>query len=333
MLPRENFRRCKQRRLLAVSGGAVGCGRRDHGLAAADVALHQAAHGPPRAEIRKDLLYGARLRPGEPEGQRREKGRQIRVGIGRNGNDRSPRTHQAERRKENIKLLKNQPPPRGLQRLVRRGAVDLPQRLGLAAQPVLRPQCLRKRFGQGQARLRGLRRLDDHLVCQPGRQRIHRQNAARQKPRRVHRLKERVRHGIAQVIAAQRAVKAIAVAPAQLLGQIALIEEGQIQAGRVVRDGDLHQLQAAAAGLGDAVALRIGNYGGNKARRRPLLQLRDVHEPRAVLIGAGVKAQKLLERLHAYPGKQLRPLRADARQAAYGLLSVRHGHRLLFLSL
>ena len=69
MLPRKNLGRRHQRRLRAGLDRGRHGEQRDHGLAAADIALQQAEHAVRAGEIGVDLAERAGLRAGEREGQ------------------------------------------------------------------------------------------------------------------------------------------------------------------------------------------------------------------------------------------------------------------------
>jgi hypothetical protein len=71
MLFREQFGRRHQRGLKSGADRPRGGERRDDGLAAADIALQQPAHGMESGEIRGNCGDGSALRTGQPERQRR----------------------------------------------------------------------------------------------------------------------------------------------------------------------------------------------------------------------------------------------------------------------
>ena len=87
-----------------------------------------------------------------------------------------------------------------------------------------------------------------------------------------------------------------------------------MQTRGVVRDRNLDQLQPPAAGLGDGMRLRIGDHACNEAGGHARLQLRDGHELRAVLVGAGIEAHQILGRVQTELFQKRRTLRPDAGQ-------------------
>ena len=314
MLPRKELRRRHERHLRTVFGRAAGRRRRDHGLAAADVALHQPAHRHAAPEILKNFVDRALLRAGQPERQSRKKRRGATGVIGRGVLHGTPRAHERQRQREVKELLKHQPPPRRLKRLHAPRLMDLPIGLLRAAEVIVAAQALRQRLGQRNALQRMLHGLRDLPAAQPRRQRIDRHDAPRHAARRVQRLKLRVDHRVAQIVPGHRSVEAIALAAVQPLHAEGRVEKGQIQPPGVVGHGQLRDLRRAAAPLGDAVRVRLGHDSGQKARGRVDLQRCDRQKPCPILIVAREEAHQLPQRPHAEPREKLGLFRPDARK-------------------
>ena len=223
-------------------------------------------------------------------------------------------SHHAQRGGKAEKLFKNQTPPRPLQGSGIRRRMDQVQRLRPAAQPVPLRDPRGKQLRHADAGERTLYCLGDDLIRQACSQRVDRHDTPRHTPRRIQRFKHGICHRVAEVVSGQAAVKAIGLPAQEAIGSICGVKKGQIQPSRMVGDGHLCQLQAAAVRLGDTVGLRIGRDGRKEAGGRIDLQRRDRNKPRPILVVAGVKAQQLAERRNAKLFKQRRLLRTDARQ-------------------
>ena len=315
MLAGQDLRRGKQCGLHAVFCSETGSRGGDHRLAAANIALHKAAHGAACAHVGADVVHGTLLCARQAEGEGGKKRRKLRLPC-RAGVSRAAAAHDGKRGGKEKEFLKNEPALRPAQRGGRRGAVDLAAGLRRAAQTVAAQQLRRQRLGQepGAAGDSLRLRAQHHGVRQPGRQGIDGQDAPCDAGRAVVRLEQRVRHAIGGVIAGQHAVKAVALADAQRSGGVRGVEKRQIQAARVVGHGEFRDLEHAAAGLGDAVRARRGNNGRFKAGGRAGLERGDGNKARPVLIGARIQPQQLADSADVQPGEQRSALRADAGQ-------------------
>ena len=108
MLLCQDFRGSHQGALPAVPGRAVSRCRRNHGFAAAHIALHQPVHRRTLLKISQNLLHRPLLGTGEGKGQASIEFRQICVGIGRGFLFCPGSPHQRQSRGENEELFKNQ---------------------------------------------------------------------------------------------------------------------------------------------------------------------------------------------------------------------------------
>lgn len=323
MLLGQNFRRRHERRLLPVFDRAEAGRRRDHRLAAADIALHEPVHHMAGGQIAQDLVNCAALRTRQPEGQRAEK-RVHASGVIRDGmHIRSRRAKDGQTRRENEKFLKDEPLPRPLQRVPALRRMDRRIRLRHAAQAVLLPHRLRQKLRQ---RARRRKRLPDagaeRPVGQPRRQRVHRQQPVRNGAGPAHLLKGRIRH--LHPVLQQRPVKIIALPVMQLGFDIRLVKVVQRQLACLVRDGEVRHIAA----LSDPPQDRLRDDQRLKARRDPRLQLRDLDRIRPVLIIARKIGQQIIERENPKPLQSRRPRRPNAAQIGHGGKQV-HGSTLL----
>ena len=213
MLPRQNFRRYQKRRLQAVFRRAEGgcCG--DHGLAAADIALHQTVHRAAGGHVPKHVPDRALLRAGQTEGERGLKG--VRAGNV-TGNGAFVTAHVAEHLQsggENEEFLENKARPRLHQSLARGWRVD-----GLigelhAAELIFRPDGFRENIRK--CAETGVECLPDGLlqdvVGKPSRQRIDRHEPPGDASGVLRGLENRILH-LARRLLLQRAEEAVGLA-------------------------------------------------------------------------------------------------------------------------
>ena len=109
MLLGKNLRGRHQSGLSAIPRGAVGGGRRHHGLAAAHVSLHQPVHGDSPAEILQNFPHRPALGAGEGKGQTIIKGRHVKIRIGLRFLFLPGGAHQGKAGGEYEKLLEDHP--------------------------------------------------------------------------------------------------------------------------------------------------------------------------------------------------------------------------------
>ena len=187
VLARKNFRRRHHRRL--VSAGACHGNRPEcqRGFAAADVALHEAAHRPVAPQIRCDFLQDALLRPGRRERQRLpEFIRRIR----RNRQCRAillVSAQQPQRRLIHQHLLKRQPPPRQPQVFYIQREMRLPDGEIQLTQLMADAQVVRQRLRAAVIDLfqRLLHHFAEGLRRNPLHGAVHRQDARFRHPLRI----------------------------------------------------------------------------------------------------------------------------------------------------
>ena len=229
MLLRQNFGRCHQRCLMTVADRQVGRCRRDHGLAAAHVTLHQPVHGSATPEIFHDLIDGPLLGTGKREGQQFQKRLQIQIVIGFGLFLGTAGPHQGKTCGKYEKFFENQPFFRHFRlghggRLMdgRVGPVRAQDAVGRAH---LRWNDLRRRIADGQ---RLPHRFEHGGIGKAGRQRVNGQHPAGGNGLGIQRLKDRIGHAVADKIAGHRTVENIFMSVLQLLCYILIIKEGQI---------------------------------------------------------------------------------------------------------
>ena len=259
MLAGQYFRGGHQGRLPAALGGEPHAGGGHHGLAAAHIALAQAVHGPAGGHI----AYGVRDSPplggGEGKGQGGIEGRHVRRLTGQAGHRLPPLPQQGQTAAQKEQLLKYQTPPRGVQRLLRGGKVDVLVGKPGIAQMVRLPDPVRQHiFRQVAALVQPLAYgLGHHSLCQPRRQGINGHDAAGEQLLPL-RLQQGIDHAAAHTAALDLAVEDVCLSRMQDIFAVFLVEEGYIQHAALVHSPYLHQrLSAADTGGGG----RLGDHG------------------------------------------------------------------------
>ena len=230
VLLRQNFRRGHQGTLAAVANGQECrcCGH--HGLAAAHVSLDQPVHGNAQGHIPADVLNGPLLGTGQGKGQGGEKGRQVRIGIGRRPAGLPGPAQLGQPGGEHEKFLEDHPPlghGRFLHgfRGVDGGIGPFGGKNVLCLQD-LRGQDLLRRVADGQGLGHG---LDQGRIGQSRRQGVQGQNAPGQHRGRLRGLEHRRSHAVAGIIPGNAAEKDVLFSHGQLIGGEFLVEEGQAQ--------------------------------------------------------------------------------------------------------
>ena len=166
MLLGENFRGRHERGLHAAARREKCRSRRDGGLAAAHVALHQPVHRRAGGEVVRDLPQHLLLCRRQAVGERGVKFRQC---VGRD-HDRALhaplRPHELQARRKDEKFLKHQSPPRDVQRVKRLRCMHCAIGGLRVAEPILHAHILRQQFRQQFAAhvQRLLHALNDHVV-------------------------------------------------------------------------------------------------------------------------------------------------------------------------
>ena len=279
-------------------------GRGDERLARADVALHKAVHEPARAHILRAVGDCAQLRARRREGQGGGEGGEIAPLEGDAGLRLALAADKREGADQREELLEHQPLPREGQGVRAAREVDVLVGIARRAQPVP-PRRLR---GQG------LRHVQadavEHLahgpayvaLVYPAREPVDGHDAAREAAGLVLGLYYRVGEGEAPAEELRFAVEDIALAPAELLPEPALVEDVDEQRARGVRDAEAQKFLPAA----EPAQLRLRHHHGAHAGRLALAEVRDGLYDAAVLVGAREEAQKLPGPVYAEAGEGLR---------------------------
>ena len=138
---------------------------------------------------------------------------------------------------------------------------------------------------------------------EPRRQGIDGHDPPGQDPGLLHGLEDGVRHLVAQVVPDEGPVEVILPAVFQVVRHVGLVEEGQVQPGRLVGHGELGQVQA----LADVVGPGRGGDEGPEAGGLVGLELRDGQDAAPVLVGPGEVGDQVVERADPERGKGPRP--------------------------
>ena len=275
--------------------GCKPCGGcRDHGLAAAHVALHHAVHNPSAGEIGGDLPDHAPLGVRQGEGEHGFKRRKLQPGQRLAFRLSPAAAEHGQTDGEDEELLKDQPPPGGVQRLEGGRRVDLPVGRRRVAEAVLFPELRRQQLRQlADAGVQRQRHAPgEHAVAQASSQRVDRHDPTGLYARAVHGLKDGVCDLVAQIISVQRAVEIVFLAVPEAVRHVVLIEKGEIQPGRVVGHGQLGQIQP----LADVGRAGVRGHEGPEAGGLIRLQLRDGNDAGPVLVGPGEVGNQIVER-------------------------------------
>ena len=315
MLLREDLRRGHERGLMAVLYDAESRRGGNHRLAAADVALHEPVHRYAGGEIVQNIIDRALLRASEPEGERHVKRRHAVCPAGLGLAARLPAAQQGQTCGEHEKFLKDQPPPRFIQKLRVQRPVDhfVGHRGG--AEAILLPDGLRQNVGERTSA--GVQRLRDaggeHAAGDPGGERVDGHKAARDLPGGLCGFEAGVRH-LAGMVGADGAVEDVAFAVDELIFAIGLVEPRERQLPGLIRNARARQLHAAAdvgrRGLGDDHGLEAGGH--------VRLQRGDGDALRPVLIAAREEGDEVVEREDAELFQLAGSGRADALQRRDG---------------
>ena len=163
--------------------------------------------------------------------------------------------------------------------LRRQNAVLPPHRLG---------NDLRRRIADGQSLPH---RLQYPRIVQPRRQRIHRQHPPGGHRGGIQGLVNGIGHIVSDKIPADCPIKDILLAVLQGIGGIAVVEEGQIQPGGMIRHLHLGQIQALANMVRPGMVHDHGFEAGGLIH----LQFIDGHKPCPILIAPGKMADQIPE--------------------------------------
>ena len=307
-------------RLLAVFQGEPGAGRRHQSLARAYVALQQPVHAAAAAQIGKGLLHRPALGAGGRKGQGLEKFFGIVMFQRRAGVFPTLAPKGLSGAAKDEQLFKNQPPPGlchvagitremdGLKGHLRRAELPFGHHVGGQRFQITAP-------GLVQRRPRPLAELVLGNFPRPG---IDGQQLSCRFGI-VGRLEHRIDHAPAVAAELRLAEKDVLLAPLQF--QIGLVEKGQLQRPRAVKDAAPgHGPSAGQAGFAGLVG-----HHGTDAHRRPLLQLGDGADGAPVFVVPGKIPQKVLHGEKAQLVQLGQTLRADPGQAGQGLFPVRTG--------
>ena len=323
MLLRQDLRGGHHGGLDPVFRGQPGSRRGHHGLAAAHVALDQPVHHAAAPQVSHDLGHGPFLGVGQLVGQSLQEGRQIQLLPGLPAFLGPAAAQQGKTHGEDKEFLKHQPVPGPVQGLEGFRHVDIAVGCDRVAEPVPGPEFSGQQLRQLlQAGLQGLLHRTAHqAVAHPRCQRVDGHDAAGQDPGLLHRLKDRIGDLVAHVVPVQRAVEIVFPAVFQVLRHIGLVEEGQIQPGRIVGHGELGEIQA----LADVVGPGIRGHKGPEAGRLVHLQLRDGHDPAPVLIGSGEIGNQIIQGRDPHGRKELGAGLAHSLEIPDGFKQLCHG--------
>ncbi len=286
--------------------------QRDDGLAGADVALDEPVHRVGTGQVGGDLGPDRLLARGEGERQRRVEGLQQPSGPGRERRGRAGDGGLAAQRQRQLhahRLVPDEPVPGRVVVRLGVGHVDAAQRLPQAGQPLGPPQLHRQRVG-------GVVEQLEHLA-----------HAARDVPGRELAGGRVDRHERADlVVVAQRLELRVrelelVVEHAHLAGEqrpqaggehalepVAVEERAVEPAAPAVLDDDRQQLPAPRAHLAQGGLLDLGHHRGVRAD----LQARDVGEPPAVDVAAGIVPEQVADRVQVeLGGERVGGLAAD----------------------
>ena len=292
MLLCQDFRRRHQCRLMMIIGCQIGRCSGHHGFAAAHIALNQSIHGNAPAHISGNFGNGTFLRPGEIKGQRSKERLYIQICIRGGGFSGPGCPQQGKTCGEDEEFLKYQP-SLGQLRLLHGGRLMNGIISPLCRQnTVLPPHCFRKdllrHVTNGQ---RLIHRLENGSIGQSCRQGINGQYPSGGHRRCIQTLKGRVGHGIAGEISVDRTVEDVFLAVLQLVGDIAIIEEGHVQPGGMIRQLNLGHVQP----LADMGGARGVHHHGFETGGTIRFQLADGHEPCAILVSPWEMADQIPE--------------------------------------
>ena len=317
MLFRQNLSGRHHGGLVPVPGHQPDTGRAHHGFSAAHVALEQPVHGHTTGQIPGRLLRRPTLGAGELEGQGFVKAGEITAPADHPGPSGPPFPHQLQPGGEVEQLLKDQPPPGDLQLLPGCGKVEGAQSPAGLGQLVPLPDRRGQVVGNllHAVRQNSLQRSGQQRIGNPLGAPVDRHNAPGL-PAGTLPVKERIDHGFPASTSLHCAVKNVALARAQGLPHVALVEKGQGQGAGVVRrlePGHLH------AGAGPVGLWRLGHNPGHTAllaRRRVSHGVR----PLPVLVVPGKPVQQILRPAQSQLLQPGRPCRSDPRQRLHRIL-------------
>ena len=324
----EDFSRRHKGGLPAVLRGKRAQRGRDHGLARADVALHQPVHRPAGGAVRRDLIDRAALRARGRKGQ----GRQVirKPGVRKDNarvcfpallellqaaaqQEQLLEHHAAARRRDFVRALRAVDGGKCVRRVQQ--AVFRAQHRGQGVRPVTRHGG-KRRIGHA----------DKVGLVQPCGQRVDRHNAAG---------RVRVRRDLFRLWGNQlappppalhAAVEHILLPDAQLRHHIGGVEPGHRQRAGFVKNRALGQGQP----LADAADLGLGTHDRADGVFVLCAEIRNAGEHRAVLIVARISLERVAQRADMQFFKQLCLFRADAFDKLYAVIQCGHGLLLWF---
>ena len=325
MLLGKDLRRRHERALIAVFPNVPDAGRRDHRLAGADVALNQAVHQRAGAHVVRSAQNRALLCARGREGEAVEKLPRVLPFHLQSAGAAALAAHPPHRAREHEQLLKDQPPPRQLQRAEIGGEVDVLVSKARLRKPVLVQDLLRQRVRQiVSAEIeRCAHRVEHHALRQPRAQGIDRHDPPRHAPgraRAVLALGHRVRQRLFLPDEADFSIKNIGLPLMQGVLSIGLVEIGDLHRARVVHGAELHQLHAAA----NAVQARGRRDHRPDAHRVPGHGQRNGRKSRAVLVSSRKERHEIAHGVHAQLLEGFGLLRPHAPQRGDGALCRDH---------
>ena len=303
MLLRQHLGGGHHGRLHAVFKRAVQQRKRDHGLAAAHVALHQPRHGPLALHVGQRLPQHALLRARQPVGQRVQKGLHHRqVGLQRPPRARPPvQARHADAHQQQV--VKRQPPQRRRQLLPVPREMDAVHRLRISGQCKPRAQALGQRIGQRFAR--AFPRLPHQFFIDSRRHlphgRIHRPDAVRRYGRHLRAL-----HAQLSPAARRHPHEKERRADLQRAPAVGLVEPHALHLARLVK----HR----SGGQRHAVHPRSGGLFHARGKHRPLPRAQLIHLGAVVVVDVvpGKAPQQLFRLGQARFMQRLQPHLAHA---------------------
>ena len=297
-------------------------GRCRQRFAAADVALQQTVHLPPRGEVCGRLGDRAALGRGRTEGELGIESLEIRQGQGNAGCSVMP--PHAEGTGEQKQLFKDKAPPRLLEGGKILGEMNGPVGLPCPYQAKVPEHRLRKQLRNLTKTLiqACLNALAQGTLRQPGTETVNRHDGAGDGKRRVLRLENGVGQTAQGAADLHLPVEAVAFAAVNLISDIGLVKIADVHPGAAVKGVKAHDFQPAA----DTAETRLITADGRDADALAVLDQRDGLYPAAVLIAPREIGNQVKQRKDAQLSQSLRPFLADTPDAADILLQGIHRH-------
>ena len=308
---------------IAVFKTVVDQRRRDEGLAAAHVALHQPVHDRAGVHVGDGLLHRAALRPGGGEGESRPEAAEITLLHADARVLRPLAPHPAEGAGEDEELLKDEPPPGQIERFKVSGKVDVFKGVAglrkLAALPHVVRQHVRQLVETGVETLPDA--LEHGALIEPRRHAVDRDDAPGDLPLAVGLFVDGVDHAAPQTVGLDPAEEDIGLPAAEVVFGVGLVEEGDVEHGALVHGAELDEVETPAD---TGQPRRVGHHGLH-ADALSVQREGDGLYGAAVLVFPRKKRNKVTQRKDAELIQRLRLFLSYALEVAYVGIQVRHG--------